>query len=214
MLEQMNKETVDHYIKYSYFYQVFIYVLCNADIDQANLFAFCERHMKQNGFAYGSELIDSEKKYEYIIEKISGKDRTDLMEAIGLFYKEIKDNFNFWKDYLDQVVLILCMTAKRDLTQATFCVSMIRKILKSSNGVYNQFTLKQVTTLLKYFLKLPICSNEVLLAKAESAKLAYDLSKLSTNINALLDIVKQWENLCKEEDTAALIRNQWYDFTY
>ncbi len=214
MLEQMNKETVDHYIKYSYFYQIFIYVLCNADIDHANLFAFCERHMKQNGFAYGGELIDSEKKYEYVIERISGKDRTDLMEAIGLFYMEIKDNFNFWKDYLDQVVLILCMTAKRDLTQATFCVSMIRKILKNSNEVYNQFTLKQITTLLKYFFKLPICSNEVLLAKAESAKLAYDLSKLRTNINAVLDIVKQWENLCKEEDTAALIRKQWYDCTY
>ena len=213
-LEQINVESDDDYIKYSYFYQIFTHIICNADINQADLITLYERHMEQNGLTHGNDLTDIEKKYEYVIKGISGENKIVFIETTGFFYKELKDDFYTWKDYVNQVVVILCMTAKRELTQAAFCVCVARKILKISDEVRSQFMLEQITALLKYFLNLPIFSDKVLLVKAESAKLAYDLSKLKIKEIALLEIIKQWENLCKSEDTAALIRKQWYDCTY
>lgn len=214
VLEQIKTKPDDNYIKYSYFYQIFTHIICNADINQADLSTLFERHMRQNGLTPCNDLTDIEKKYEYIIEGISGENKIVFIETTGFFYKELKDDFYAWKDYVNQVVVILCMTAKRELTQAAFCVCMIRKILKISDKVRCHFMLERITTLLKYFLNLPIHSDEMLLVKAESAKLAYDLSKLKIKESALSKIIKQWENLCESDDTAALIRKQWYDCTY
>ena len=97
---------------------------------------------------------------------------------------------------------------------AVFCLDMIRRIWKLSNKGFCQIKPGKIADLLKFFLELPVRSDDALLAKVGSAKLAYDLFWLKVEDGELLDIVKQWELLCKNEDSPALIRKQWYDITY
>lgn len=209
ILELLKAENSDGGIKVSYFYQIFLSVICHADIRAEDRAVIREGRMG----VYGEELAGVEKKHESIIAGISGDDAAAFMDAAGFFYKELRDDFAAWKDCADQVVLILCMTAKRELSRAVFCVDMIRKILKLSEELRQQIKPGKIAGLLKYSMELPAGSYEALLLKAGCAKLAYDLSRWGIKTGELSEAVTQWKNMCRREDTAAIIRKQWYDIT-
>ena len=212
--ELMKKDNSGNFLKYCYFFQICTYIMHRGENSTTNEEMFRRKYCEVHYRISENELQDIEKERECIMEGITGKDKATFMNATRVFYQNLENNFNAWKDCVDQVVLILCMTAQRESMLAVFCLDMIRRIWKLSNKGFCQIKPGKIADLLKFFLELPVRSDDALLAKVGSAKLAYGLFWLKVEDGELLDIVKQWELLCKNEDSPALIRKQWYDITY
>lgn len=214
MTELLKKDNGGNFLKYSCFFYICTYIMHRGENGTANKEMTCRRYSGVYDRISDNELQDIEKEQECLMAGIMGKNEAAFMNAARSFYQNLENDFNAWKDCVDQVVLILCMTAQRESMRAVFCLDMIRRIWKLSKEGSCQIRPGKIADLLKFFLELPVRSDDVLLAKAGSAKLAYDLFRSKVEAGDLQDIVKQWELLCKDENSPALIRKQWYDITY
>lgn len=191
------------------FHQIFTYVISCSDMNSSELNDVYTQYFGKESILHDSSLLNIDQKLRHIMDGLLGSDTITFIEAADFFYAGLRNNFSDWKDDVNQIILILCMVVRSTSSLASYCVDMIRKIIRISKGVRLQINFQTIENLLQYILILPVSSDAELMVKVSGAKLAYDLSRVEFNDGVILHIIQVWKDECLQEDTAALIRKEW-----
>lgn len=208
-LNQSNSGSVN----FLFFRQILSYIICHSNLNEFERISVYKNQLEKYGLIFNKNPNDLNVNDSYFWMGLFGKNVTTIIETVDLFYILFNCETDIWISNVSQIIFILCMTIKSNLSLAAFCMDMIRKIIKVYDGVFQQVDVHIIVDLLKDILERPICSDEALLVKASAAKLSYDLSLLKWDDKFMIDIIQKWETECAKRDIPMLIKKQWYDIT-